>query len=231
MDEIKRTAVIAGATGLVGHHLLEDLLASDYYSDVIALSRRPFSTQHAKLEQRIVNFDQLSQVDPAGFENADFFCCLGTTIKKVGGDKDAFKKVDMYYPLEMAKLCKQHQGNQFLLISAMGADADSRIFYNKVKGEAEQAIRGLGLQTLHIFQPSLLMGNRDESRLGEDIGKVFFSIFSFLFAGPLRKYKGIKATDVAWAMFAQARENLSGTFIHESDEIEKIAHEMYARHH
>jgi uncharacterized protein YbjT (DUF2867 family) len=220
------TAVIAGATGLVGHHLLNDLLAGDYYTKVIALTRRPFDTHHPKLEQRIINFDNLPEIDTTGFEHADFYCCLGTTIKKAGS-RTAFRQVDFHYPLELARLCKNNKGNQFLIISAMGADSDSMFFYNRVKGDVEKAISNLQIQTLHIFRPSLLMGDRNESRVGEDISKKFFNLFGFLFVGPLKKYKGIKGTDVAWAMYAKARKDVSGKFIYESDEIAHIAHHLY----
>ncbi|MTI33372.1 oxidoreductase [Xanthovirga aplysinae] len=219
-----RIAVIAGASGLIGESLLSYLLADEYYQKIIVLGRRSLGIKREKLEERIINFDQLVDVSPEGLEWADFYCCLGTTIKKAGS-QEAFKKVDFTYPLELAQLAKKCNANQFLIVSAIGADKNSSFFYNRVKGEVQEAISNLELQTLHIFQPSQLLGKRKEVRVGEDVAKVFFSLFGFLFMGPLRKYKAIKGSTVAKAMYLKARQNLSGKYIFTSDKIENIVKE------
>jgi len=146
----------------------------------------------------------------------DVFCCLGTTIKQAK-TREAFRKIDFDYPVQLAELLKDNGANQFLLITALGADKNSTIFYNKVKGEVEDAVGAIGFNTFHIFRPSLLIGPRREHRAGEDAAKVFYKIFAFLIPA---KFKGIESIKVARAMISFARENKPGKFIHESGELQ-----------
>lgn len=214
-----KTALIAGATGLVGGQLLNLLLNDTYYERVIAITRKPVNNKSDKLVNVLVDFNKLDEY-ASQMKADDVFCCLGTTMKKAGG-KDKFKQVDFTYPVEIAKLALNAGAGRFLLISALGADRDSSIFYNQVKGEVEEAIAKLNYDSYHIFRPALLIGPRDEERLGEDAAKTFFKIFGFLFIGPLKKYKAIDSAKVARAMHAIAKQNLSGMHIHESKELQK----------
>jgi uncharacterized protein YbjT (DUF2867 family) len=211
-----KTALIAGATGLIGNQLLQLLLSDDRYNNVKVLTRKPIVIQHSKLEVIIVDFDKLSQYKNQLASN-DVFCCLGTTMKQAKS-KEAFKKVDLDYPLELARLTKENGATQYLLISALGADKNAGIYYNKIKGETEDAIAKENFQTLHIFRPSLLLGDRKESRSGEDAAKVFYKLFGFLIP---KKYKGIEAATVARAMLFFAKQEKPGTHIHESMELQQ----------
>lgn len=212
---MSRTALLAGSTGLIGNQLLQLLLHDVAYDKVIALSRKPLEGTHPKLENIVLEADQLRQ--HATLKADDVFCCLGTTIKQAK-TKEAFRKVDFDYPLELAKTLYANGAKQFLLVSALGSDKNSSIFYNRVKGEVEAAIASVGFVTFHIFKPSLLIGPRKEQRAGEDAAKVFYKIFGFLIP---QKYKGIESIKVARAMLAMARENKSGLHIHESDSLQK----------
>lgn len=215
-----RTALIIGASGLIGSYCLQALLRDNVYSLVKTLVRREMNTQHDKLLQHVVDFENLTNYKDL-IQADDIFCCLGTTIKKAGS-QEQFKQVDFRYPLEVAKIAKENSAQQYLIVTALGADPDSNIFYNKVKGEVEKALSALQYDTLQVFQPSLLLGDRDEKRIGESIGQSLFSAFSFAFVGPLRKYKGIEGEVVAQVMVHQAKKGLQGEFVIESKEIQEI---------
>lgn len=217
-----------GATGLVGGHCLEFLLSDDRYDLIIILVRKEMPLQHPKLRQAVVNFDNLEK-HAAEIKADDVFCCLGTTIKKAGSQSN-FKKVDFEYPVKIAQIALTNGASRFLLVTALGADKRSLIFYNRVKGEVEEAVKKSGFKAVHIFRPSLLLGERNESRAGENIGKIFFNVTSPLFIGPLAKYKALEGKAVAGAMVACAKKNQEGVFIHESNEIQKIYnHQLTAK--
>lgn len=204
--------MIVGATGLIGGQLLELLLADDRYSKVTALSRKPLSINHFKLDNVVVDFNRLSEYFDR-LSADDVFCCLGTTMKQAGSP-EAFRKVDFEYPLEIAKIAKGLGAKQFLIITALGASKKSSFYYNKVKGEVEEAIGNQGFESYHIFRPSFLQGKRIESRAGEEATKVFFSIFGFLVP---KKFKAIDSNKVARAMLMKAKEESRGVFVYESD--------------
>jgi uncharacterized protein YbjT (DUF2867 family) len=210
-----KTALLAGGTGLIGNELLKLLLNDSSYSSVVAISRKPLSVTHAKLTVVIIDFKTLDKFSPA-LKPDDVFCCVGTTMAKAGS-KEKFYEVDFKYPLELAQVTSRLGAKQFLLVSALGADKDSSIYYNKVKGELEEAIRTIDFQAIHIFRPSLLLGPRSERRPGEDVAKIFFKIFGFLVP---RKYRAIDAVKVAKSMVEHARQNLQGFFIHESADMQ-----------
>ncbi len=215
-----RTALLLGATGLVGGELLTLLLADADYRQVTVLVRRNLSQSHPKLVQRVVDFRDLAKAADA-FKVDDVFCCLGTTIKKAGSQQ-AFREVDYTYPLESAKLAVQQGAGQYLLITALGANAKSSVFYSRVKGEVEEAIGKLPLKSLHIFRPSLLLGDRQESRTGEKIAVALMKPLGFLLAGPLKKYRGIEARTVAQAMLRTAKRNTTGHQAYDSDAIQEM---------
>lgn len=206
-----KTALIAGATGLVGGKLLELLLQSTRYEKVIAITRQPIGITHSKLDNVISNIDQLLEHRDKLIAD-DVYCCVGTTIRKAG-TQEAFKKVDFDFPLSLAQLTLQSGATQYLVVSALGADVNSKFYYNRIKGEVEQALKKVGFPTLHVFRPSLLLGQRTEDRAGEDAAKFFFKWFGFLVP---KKYKAIEAGQVAAVMLKEAAKDLRGEFTHES---------------
>lgn len=217
MNNHKRSALLVGATGLVGNKLLQFLLASDAYDQVKIIVRTPLSTVHPKLTQIQVNFDELDNYEDE-FKVNDVFCCLGTTIKKAGS-QEAFKKVDFEYPLQTAKLAKKHGAQQFLIVSAIGANPQSSIFYSKVKGEIEEALSQLQFPSLHIFRPSLLLGERNEFRFGERVAAILSPLYSPLLIGRLNQYKSIQASQVAEAMIRTALKQSSGKFVYKWEQM------------
>ncbi|WP_181305971.1 oxidoreductase [Rufibacter sp. XAAS-G3-1] len=216
-----KAALIAGASGLVGSHCLQLLLHSPRYSKVIAVGRKKLDISHPKLQQIIVDFDDLGKHRHSLIAD-DVYCCLGTTIKQAGS-KENFRKVDYTYVVNLAKITAAHFAAQFLVVSALGADADSRIFYNQVKGEMEEAVKKLPFTAVHIFQPSLLLGERQEVRFGEKAAEVFMKGAGFLFNGPLRKYKGIPAKSVAKAMLEAAKQDGGGVLVHPNEQMQQFA--------
>jgi uncharacterized protein YbjT (DUF2867 family) len=210
-----RTALIAGGTGLVGSQLLKLLLESDRYSKVIALTRTELPG-HPKLEQVPVTQETLS--GGQHLKADDIFCCLGTTIAKAK-TRENFYQIDFYYPLLLARSGYSNGARQYMLISALGASKDSSVYYNRVKGEVEEAIGAVGLEALHIFRPSLLLGPRQEQRAGEDAAKFFYKVFGFLIP---KKYKAIDSARIARGMLHYASQEQQGTFIHESKDLQQF---------
>lgn len=165
-----RVALLAGATGLVGREILRLLCEDDGVAEVRALVRRDLAGRpHPKVLQCRVDFERLDE-HPQWFRADALFCALGTTIKDAGSE-EAFRRVDYSYPLAIARLGREVGARHFLLVSALGADARSRVFYNRVKGELEDAVRALGYPSLTIARPSLLLGERAEHRPGEELAK------------------------------------------------------------
>jgi len=216
----QKTALLLGGSGLTGGHCLDYLLNDVHYKQVTALTRRPLPMEHPKLIQHQVDFNQLNDC-LADIKINDVFCCLGTTIKKAGSQK-AFYEVDFTYPTEIAKLSLASGAEQFMLISALGANPGSSVFYNRVKGEVEEAIGRYGFKGFYIFRPSLLLGKRQERRPAEKFGEKFFRLFSFVFKGVLQKYKPLESRAVAFAMVAVAKEQPLGKRIIESRRIQSI---------
>ncbi|MCE7997324.1 MAG: NAD(P)H-binding protein [Rhodobiaceae bacterium] len=216
----KTIALVAGATGLIGNHLLDFLLGSPAHEKVIALTRRPLERDHEKLSNLVANFDQLeAAVANSGIRADEAYCALGTTIKKAGS-KEAFRKVDFDYETAFARAALAAGANKFALVSAVGADARSPIFYSRVKGETERAIRDLGFASLHIFQPGVLLGERTESRPAEQLAIALTPLVNLGLQGPLRKYRGIPAKTVAEAMIAALHSDRPST-IHRYDAMAK----------
>ena len=220
---MSRTALLLGASGLVGGHCLSQLLAEPDYAAVTILVRKSLPLTHPKLMQRVVNFDQLNEAAES-FRVQDVFCCLGTTIK-TAGSQEAFRRVDFTYPTESARLAMQQGAQQFLLVSSLGADAKSSVFYSRTKGEVERAIAASDMTSVQIFRPSLLLGERAEVRFGERLAEKVSRAISFLLVGLLRKYRPIEAHAVAAAMLAVAKQQAMGVNIYESDRIAQIATE------
>ncbi|MBK9017277.1 MAG: oxidoreductase [Saprospiraceae bacterium] len=219
-----KTALVFGASGLIGGHVLNFLLLHPAYSKVAVFVRKPLDLQHSKLVQQVVNFDQ-----PDAFKNLvkgdDLFCCLGTTMAKAGS-KEAFYKVDFTYAFQAAQMGSMNGVNQFLLVSSVGADPNSRFFYSKVKGELEVAVRALGFWSLHIFQPSVLLGERNENRFGEQLAGKIGRVFDRLTGGLLTKYRPIEADVVAKAMVSAAQGLKPGEHVYPSHWLQGLADEI-----
>jgi uncharacterized protein YbjT (DUF2867 family) len=213
-----------GASGLVGGYCLQTLLADQACGRITLLTRRELvAVRHPRLMQRIVNFDALTLADFASAEVV--YCALGTTMRKAGS-QEAFRRVDVDYPLAAARLGRQAGAREFVLVSSVGADPASKNFYLRTKGELEQEIGRVGFQGLHIFRPGLLLGKREEFRLGERLAVIVMPLLNLAMLGGLRRYRAIPAATVGRAMVTAARENKSGTFVYEYDAIRKLA---YAR--
>lgn len=206
-----KVALLAGGTGLIGSYLLQLLVDDATYSKVKCLTRNTLHIQHEKIE--VIKTDGINLPEIASLLKADdVYCCLGTTIKKAR-TKEAFRKIDFDYPLHLAQQSKEAGATQFLLVSALGADPATSVFYNKTKGEVEEAIAAVGFEAYHVFRPSLLLGSREEERSGEDAAKIFFKYFGFLVPA---KYKAIDASKVARAMISMAKKQGKGIFVYES---------------
>jgi len=221
---MKKQALIAGATGLIGFELLRFLLEADY-DLVVAPVRKKLPYQREKLiELRLQKSYTETLVEHTG-PFADAFCCLGTTIK-TAGSRERFVEIDLKLPLEFAAAALQHGTQRFFIVTAMGADKNSSIFYNRTKGQLEEDLSKLGFKELHIFRPSLLLGQRQEFRLGERLAGSVMSELSVLFQGPLKKYKPIQARSVARAMIAASQKGSDATpAIYLSDKIASMAEE------
>ncbi len=217
----KSKVIVAGGTGLVGSALLNLLLDDENIEEVISVVRKQTNKNHPGLKELIVDFDQLENYKNELTGDA-IFCCLGTTIKKAK-TKENFKKVDYRYPLELAKVAFENEVPNYHIITAMGSDSNSSIFYNRVKGEVEEAISQYDFESLNIYRPSLLMGDREESRPGENFGIILAKVLNPLMLGPLRKYRGIDINDVARTIYLTFKNPKKGKHIFLSDEIYDIA--------
>jgi uncharacterized protein YbjT (DUF2867 family) len=217
----KRSALVLGATGLVGGYCLRYLLDEPMYTRVAVLARKPITIQHEKLVHLVADFDECEALGD-WMTADDVFCCLGTTIKKAGS-QDAFRRVDFDYTIKLAALTQHCGARQFLIVTSLGADSHSRIFYSRVKGEIEDALRKVPFNALHIFRPSLLIGVRPEHRTSEIAGMLFLSGLKYAMTGPLKKYRTIRASDVARAMVGVALWDMSGIRVYESNQIQELA--------
>ncbi|MEQ8704056.1 MAG: NAD(P)H-binding protein [Phaeodactylibacter sp.] len=218
----QKTALVFGGSGLVGGFVLRQLLAHPSYKRVISFGRRKLDVEGEGLEQHIINFDEAAEYQHL-MQGQDVFSCLGTTMAKAGS-KAAFYKVDYTYAYETAKAAAEAGANQLLLVSSVGADPDSLFFYSRVKGELEAAIRELPFWGIHIFEPSLLLGPRQEQRLGEQLAvRLTRGIAPFFRGNVMGKYRPVEAEDVAKAMIAVAQGLQPGQIIYDSEAIHELA--------
>ena len=208
------TALILGATGLVGGELLDQLLDNPAYERVVVVTRRPTGKSHPKLDEQIFELGDMEKHADV-FAVQRIFCALGTTIGKAGS-QERFRIIDHDYALLAAKLGRSRGARHFLVVSALGASSRSSVFYNRVKGELEDALRSLVYPSLTIARPSLLLGSRDEFRFGESFAKVFAWLLP-------PRWRGIRARHVARALIELAREETRGARVVESKELRKIA--------
>ncbi len=214
-----RTAAVFGTTGLIGSHLVQLLSQHKDYQKVLSFARRKAESLPNKVEH--IDFNPESISIPNGID--DVFICLGTTMKNAGS-KEAFLKVDYEMVVEIAKQAKISNVKRIVVVSSLGAEPESNNFYLQTKGKMEEAVKQFEFEYCGIVRPSLLLGNRKEFRFGEKIAIVLFKIFSFIFVGPIKNYKGIYAEDVAKSMIMLA-QNGKGIITVESIILKKIADE------
>ena len=212
-----KTALVAGSTGLIGSQLLDLLLNDNRYSKIIAISRKKLTSANAKLVNVVCELNQLASHQEQ-LKADDVYCCLGTTMKKAKS-KEAFRAVDFDAPVALAQISKEQGAKKFLLISALGSNKNSSIFYNQVKGEVEESIQKIGFDSYHILRPSLLLGPRKDQRSGEEAGKIFDKLFGW--AVP-QKYRPIGSIKVARAMLNFAQKDQPGNSVHESLEMQSF---------
>lgn len=213
---MKKTAIILGATGLTGGILLEKLLEDDTYDKIKLFSRSSVGINSPKIEEFIIDMFQL-ETHSETFKADVVFCCIGTTKSKTP-NKDTYKKIDYGIPVAAAKLAKQNDIKTFIVISALGASENSNVFYNKTKGEMQRDVLLQKIKNTYILQPSLIVGDRNESRFGENLAEVFMKVFGFLIPA---KYKMIEAETIAEAMRVLSKDGYSEKII-TSDKIKKI---------
>lgn len=194
----KKTAIVLGATGLTGGLLVKRLIADDRYSKIKLFSRSTSSESSPKIEEFIGDLLQLEDFQ-TDFTGDVIFCCIGTTKAKTK-NQEKYKAIDYGIPLSAAKLAKANKINTIVIISSMGADAKSSVFYSRTKGEMERDVLSQEIDHTYLLRPSLIIGNRNESRILEKIGAALFKVLGFLLIGPLKKYRAIEADSIAAAM-------------------------------
>lgn len=220
----ERTAVVIGASGLIGSLLVEHMLKDEYFDTVRALVRRELPFSNEKLKQEIVNFDDREDFNNKFGKGHSIFCCIGTTQKKVKGDKAAYEKIDHDIPVNAARIGTALGYKEFMIVSSVGADAAASNFYLRLKGKTEDDIKKFAFNTISIFRPSMLLGKRNEWRPAEKIGQVMMQAFSLVLIGSLKKYHPIQAEDVAGAMIAESKKAKPGIHILEYNEMMKLLH-------
>ncbi|MET0395042.1 MAG: NAD(P)H-binding protein [Chitinophagaceae bacterium] len=218
-----KTAALIGATGMIGDYLLGLLLKDETFSTVRVIVRRPYPKPHPKAEIKLVDFDDAESVKLA-LEGTDvLFCCIGTTQKNVKGDKELYRKIDYGIPVRAARFAKEAGCETLAIVSSVGADSRSNTFYLKLKGEVEEAILGTGIRSVHIMQPSMLLGRRQENRPVEKLLQASMKFISGILAGSWRKYRAIHGKMVAAAMLNAAKQNKPGFFRYTYDGIKALA--------
>lgn len=208
-----KTALIVGASGVVGRELIKLLSEDERYAHIIVWARRPLSFSHPKLTTQIIDFEKLSQQKLSKVD--EVFCALGTTFKKAG-TKENFLRVDVQYPTEIAKLAKAAGVARFILISALGANLHAKIFYSRAKGTVEQNLRNLHFPSLHIVRPSLIIGQRNDFRLGE---KLFEHLFHCLPKHWLQSYRPMTGKEIAQIMIEQTQSSQLGEMVYSPQKI------------
>ncbi|WP_339610674.1 NAD(P)H-binding protein [uncultured Planktosalinus sp.] len=214
---MKKTAIILGATGLTGSILLDLLLKDTRYEKIKLFSRSSVDISNPKIEEHLIDLFELEK-HKKDFQADEVFCCIGTTKAKTP-DNETYRKIDYGIPFSAAKLCKEKNINTYIVISAMGANPDSKVFYNKTKGEMERDVIKQNIQNTFILQPGLISGERDEKRLGESIAKFFFNILNPIIP---KKYRSISPETIAKSMVVIANQGFSHTRI-ENQIIKEIA--------
>jgi uncharacterized protein YbjT (DUF2867 family) len=201
----------------VGKEMLSLLIKTDYYNSVHVISRRPYFFEHPKIESYTLSFDELQAFKPNALFR-DVYVCLGTTLNKAGTIEN-FRKVDLHYVMELARWAKRNNVSRFAVISSIGADKEKRNYYLQTKGQMEDELQAMDFEQLVIIRPSLLLGEREETRLAEQMGKYIAGILSPLLSGKLKKYKPVEAIAVAKKMFSSTINTDQAVLIIENDQL------------
>jgi uncharacterized protein YbjT (DUF2867 family) len=215
-----KTAILLGATGLTGGILLNKLLKNPRYEKIILFSRSSVKIKSIKIEEHLVNLFQLEKYKEQ-FKADQVFCCIGTTISKTP-NKETYRNIDYGIPVTAAKLCKENGISTFLVISSVGANPESGMFYTKIKGEMQRDVLAQKVEKTYIFQPSLITGDRKENRFIENFAKQAMKIMNYALIGSLKKYQSITPESIASAMIIVSNNGYEKIVI-ESNEIKRIA--------
>jgi uncharacterized protein YbjT (DUF2867 family) len=224
MNEL--TAVVLGASGLTGSLLVNELLDDKDYKMVRVLVRKTLTIIHPKLQQHVVDFSSKEDFANKMGEGDVIFSCIGTTQKKVKGDKTLYEKIDHDIPVTAAGIGISHHFKKFLIISSVGANEKSSNFYLSLKGKTENSLKQFPFESISIFQPSLLNGRRNETRVAEEIAETVMDLLSFLLLGPLQKYRAIGANNVARAMAYAGKQQKKGIHYYHYGEMMDMAREL-----
>ncbi|MEE2773083.1 MAG: NAD(P)H-binding protein [Bacteroidota bacterium] len=220
MQRFGKTAIILGATGLTGGVLLDLLLKDERYEQIKLFTRSRTGLKNPKIEEYLIDLFEMEQFKNL-FQADEVYCCVGTTQKKTP-DKDTYRQIDFGIPATAAKMAAENGIEAFLVISAMGANQNSRIFYNRTKGEMEGAVLDAKISKTHILRPALISGDREESRPAEFFGKKLMQALNPLLRGKLKKYRSIHPKEIAKSMIFLANHHFDKKIL-ESDEIKDIA--------
>ncbi|MFH4965977.1 NAD(P)H-binding protein [Gaetbulibacter sp. M235] len=220
---MSKTAIIIGATGLTGSILVQKLLDDKRYKTIKLLSRTSCNIAHSKIKEHLINLFELEKYEDL-FIADEVFCCIGTTKAKTP-DEATYLKIDYGIPVSLAQICVKRGIKTFIVISALGANKKSKLFYNRTKGKMEEDVLREKIMNTYILQPSLITGNRTEKRSSEKIGKIFMTVLNPLLLGSLKKYRSIQAKTIVNAMIWLANNNYkSGRIL--SNEIQKISDKL-----
>jgi uncharacterized protein YbjT (DUF2867 family) len=214
-----KQVTLFGATGLIGGYLLEFLLKDSDIHLINLVGRKPFHLQHDKINNIIIDFQDFSSISNSISGSEVVFVSIGTTMSKVNGDKLKYKSIDFDIVFNIAKACKQENISQFVYVSSLGANPNSSNFYLRLKGEIDEAVAKLNLNSTSVFRPSVLLGKRNESRPGEKILQFVLPLLDFMIPS---NSKAIKAKDVAKSMFNTSKNYNSGVRIYHYNEIKEL---------
>lgn len=213
--------IIVGASGLIGSNLLSQLITSEDITEITILVRKQLGISNPKLKEIVIDFENLNEY-ASQIQGDILFCCLGTTKSKTPNAQE-YRRIDLDYPLSLAKISLQNRVSQFHLVSSMGANPESNSAYLKLKGELETELKKLNIKSIHIYQPSFLEGNRHEKRPIEKIMLPLMKLINPLLLGNWENYRSIKAETVAKAMINQSKKELTGIFTYQSKQIKELA--------
>jgi len=219
---MSKTAIILGATGLTGGYLLQELIADTRYGKIKIFSRSSVAVKNSKIEEHLTDLLKLED-EKDNFKGDEVFCCIGTTKNKTP-DEETYKRIDYGIPVVAAKLAKQNGISTFAVISALGADESSKMFYNRIKGEMELDVIAQNIESTYIFQPSLIAGDREEKRTFENLAKSLMKVVNPIMIGSLKKYRSIHPETIAKGMIEAANRGYPKKII-PSDEIKELAGE------
>jgi len=214
-----KQVTLFGATGLIGSYLLEFLLKDSDIHLINVVGRNPFHLEHDKINNIVIDFEDVSSISNSVTGSEAVFVSIGTTMSKVNGDKIKYKSVDFDIIFNIANACKQKNINQFIYVSSLGANANSSNFYLRLKGEIDEAVAKLNLNSTSVFRPSVLLGKRNESRPGEKIMQFIMPLLDFMIPS---NSKAFKAKDVAKSMFNTSKNYKSGVRIYHYNEIKEL---------